>query len=268
MNTKDVNSFESIMKRTDRLNETVYKATTDKRRTIIIPEGVVVFDTDEKKNYIGDGVTRGGLSGSAKLSVRKIVINAAASAGLSANPTTDKITWTTYGSLLRTGDAIILAAGNGTIPTGASATTYYIVKEENDPASASFKIASSRANALAGTTVNLTTSGVPGWTSVINQVAVQGSSDVLFIDPVGAAATVYLPYPTAGVSPQVTVKRAAAGNFTITIAALNADGAAATLSCDDASSNISMASGSIAKGYTLWGDPASHEYFTIAKITA
>lgn len=268
MGVKSNQMFDGIMKGSDKLSDTTYKATTAKRLTVIIPIGIRVFDTDEKKFYDGDDATYGGVSSTSQLKVRKIVVNAAASAGLSADATTDKITWTTYGSMLRTGDAITIAAGTGTVPSGTSATTYYVVKEVQDPAAASFKIASSRANALAGTTVNILGSGIPGWTSVMAQVSPNKGDEVLIFDPLAAAVTTYLPYPTTGYSPQFTIKRAAAGDVNLTIAALNSAGAAATLTLDDAASNITLASGSVAKGYTVWGDPASHEYFTIAKVTA
>jgi hypothetical protein len=265
--SKERSLFDGLMKRTDKISETVYKATTAKRITVIIPAGITIYDTDEKKYYDGDGSTYGGASSTSRLAVRKIATTAATSGGLSASATTDKMTWTTYGGYLRTGDAITIAAGGGTVPSGTSATTYYVIKDVADQASDSFKIATSRANALAGTNVNILSSGVAGYTGVIAQVAVQGFEDVLILDPVAATTTVYLPYPTTGFAPQVTVKRASAGNFTVTIAALSSTGAAATLTCDDSASNLTMASG-VARGYTLFGDPESHEYFTIGKITS
>jgi hypothetical protein len=269
MSDKSMNMFDGMIKKSDKIGDTMYRLSTAKRQKLVIPEGISVYDTDENVIYYGDGSTRGGICVKMRMSVRKIVHNAAASAGLTAatSADTNKLTWTTYGGALRTGDAITLAAGTGTLPSGLSATTYYTIKDADNPASDSFKVATSRANSLAGTAVSILSSGVAGWTSVYAQVAVQGTEDVLIVDPVGAALTVYLPYPTTGFSPQTTIKRASAGNFTVTIAGLTSAGAAATLTCDDVASNLTMASG-VARGYTVFGDPTSGEYFTVAKVTS
>jgi hypothetical protein len=266
--TKTMNQFDGTMKQIDKLSNTVYKATGAKRKTLTVPYGVMVYDTTDNKFYMGDGTTKGGISDSAKIRVRGIPVYVADSTGVSANATTDQITWTTYGGKLRTADAITLATGSGTIPSGLSPTTYYVVKATDDPASDSFQVATTRANAIAGTVVDILSSGAAGYTSVIAQVAVQGFEDILFINPVQAAVTVYLPYPTIGTSPRVTIKRAAAGNFNVTIAALDSTGAAATLSLDDVSANVTMGSGTIASGITMWGDPDSHKWYTDSKVNS
>lgn len=268
--TKEITNFEASMRVSDKLTDNTWQATTEKRLTVIIPKGCAIYDLDEKRFYNGDGVNYGGVSTSAKASIRNVTLDAAASGGLTASASTDKITWTTKGTYLRTGDAITLASAGGTLPTGVSATTYYIRKDIDDPDSASFQLYDTRAHAVAtGATtglVNITTSGVPGWTSVISTLTIDGTEDVFLISSVGVAGTVYLPYPTAAVSPKVTIKRAAAGNFTVTVAALNSSNAAATLTCDDTAANLSLVSGTLAETYTIIGDPTSHNYYTVCRM--
>lgn len=270
MRSRDLDLFRRTVKLSDRISENSYRVTTSKRESLVPPKGVSLFDTDLNKWFNGDGTTYGGVPDSAKARVRKVAVNAAASGGLSASATTDKITWGTYGGKLRTGDAVTLAAGTGTLPSGTSATTYWVVKDSTTPTSDSFKIATSRANAVSGVpvTVDILSSGVPGWTSVINTIGVGGFEDVLILDPCAAAVDVALPYPTTSNDGlQVTVKRAAAGE-TATVKMVAANESVGTLTADDAAANISLTSGSIAKGYTFFADGASNEYFVISKVTA
>lgn len=268
--TKEITNFEASMRVSDKLSDTSWQATSDKRKSIIIPLGCSIYDLDEKKFYNGDGSSYGGVSAGSRSSIRNVALDAAADTGLSVSATTDKVTWTTKGAYLRTGDAVTFAAGSGTLPTGISATTYYIRKDTDDPDADSFQLFDTRAHAVAtGATtglVNITTSGVPGWTNVISTLTVDGTADLFLISTVGVAGTVYLPYPTTAAIPRVTIKRAKAGNFTVTIAALNSSNAAATLTWDDTAANISLASGTLAESVTLIGDPTSHNYFCTSRI--
>lgn len=269
--TKEITNFESLMRVKDKLSDTLWQATTEKRKSVIIPKGCEIYDLDEKKFYSGDGVNYGGVSAGSRSSIRNVALAAASSAGLSVVAATDVMTWTTTGAYLRTGDAITVAtAGSGVLPTGMSATTYYIRKDVETPNSESFQLFDTRAHAIntASNTglVNITSSGTPGWTSVINTLTVDGTADLFLISTVGVAGTVYLPYPTTAATPRATIKRAKVGNFTVTVAALDSAGAAATLTWDDTASNISLVSGTLAESVTLIGDPTSHNYFCTSRI--
>jgi hypothetical protein len=241
MSNKDFNNFVGLMKKTDRLDETTWKATTAKRITIVIPDGVKVFDTDLNKMFVGDGTTTGGIGAANKVSIRRIAVAAAASGGLTADPTTDKITWTTYGADLRTGDAITIGSG-GTIPTGLSATSYYIIKDDDvgdgsANINTSFKVATTRANALAGTAVNITTSGVAGWTCAISGFMPKYGDDIVFISSLAKAVDVFLPDANSSAGFSVTIKRANSATYAATIKEVDVSGnVAASGACyiDDA----------------------------------
>lgn len=68
-------------------------------------------------------------------------------------PATDTITSTAHGFL--TGSRVYLHANGGTLPTGLSAGTYYVIKVDAD----NLKLASTQALALAGTAVDITADG-------------------------------------------------------------------------------------------------------------
>jgi hypothetical protein len=269
MGTKAQDVFDGVMKQTDKLSDTVYKCTTAKRNTVVIPTGISVFDTDLNAFFYGDGTTVGGISSSAKVAIRKVAVGAATSTGLSASATTDKITFTTVGGYLRTADAITFAApGSGVLPSGVTATTYYVIKDAADPTSDSFKIASSRANALAGTAVDILSSGVPGWTGVIAKVQVGSFEDVLLLNPVAADVRVLLPYPTTGTSRQVTVKRDATANKDVTIGMIDSNNADGTLTYDGTAADLVITSATVPKSYTFISDDSSHVYFTVGKVVS
>ncbi len=92
--------------------------------------------------------SRAGAAGTG--SITKSVTTAGTSAAV--NTTTDVITKTAHGQV--TGAKVALTTA-GTLPTGLSATTYYVIKLTAD----TFQLASSLANAAAGTAVDITTPG-------------------------------------------------------------------------------------------------------------
>lgn len=271
---KTINNFETLMKKTNKVSDGVWNATTDKRQSVIIPKGITIYDTDEKKFYMGDGSTAGGVSSDARPAIRIIPVNAAASGTLSASATTDKITWPEAGSYLRTGDYITLAAGAGTLPSGLSATTYYIKKDdapgsgEADDGTA-FKVATTRANAIAGTTVDILSSGAAGYTAVIAGVVAQGWEDVIHIDPAGAAVDVVLPDANSADSNfKVSVKKDTGANA-VTIKELDASGnvsASGSVTIDSATGYKTLRA-SVADYGTFFPNTSAGEWFSLGLVS-
>lgn len=272
MGLKDMQTFSTIMRKTDKVSDSMWKATTAKRITVVIPDGVSVFDTDLNKIFVGDGSTAGGVSTSSKIKVRKIGIAAAASGNLTADPTADTITWATYGDDLRTGDAITVAASGGTLPGGLSGTSYYIIKtgdvgggESNG--GTSFKVATTRANALAGTAVNITTSGVPGWTCAISGFMPKAGDDIILIDPVSKAVDIFLPDANSSDGFSVTIKRAKTATYAVTVKEVDASGnvaASGSVTIDDTAGYIVLKA-STDDYLNLFADSAAGEYWTRSK---
>lgn len=226
MSTKSVILFESQMDKEDKISSGVYKATTAKRISLVIPAGVRIYDTDLKKFFMGDGVQNGGHTEAARLAVRTVPI-AAANGTITVTLASSSFTWAAA-THIRTGDAITVAAGSGTIPTGLTATTYWIIKngdigDGKSNAGTTFKLASSRANAIARTSVAITDVGVAGFTFVISGVAAQGTSDVLLISPVSAAVDVYLPYSNNAKGFSTTIKRAPTATNAVTVKEIDSD---------------------------------------------
>lgn len=245
MSARGLEQFETIMRKTDKLNDSLWKATTAKRITLVIPKGIKVYDTDLKKTFVGDGSTAGGVSESSKISVRKIAIDAAASGGLTATTSggTNSITWTLGGAYLRTGDAIIVADGTGGVPSGlTTATGYYIFKpsdvgDGSSNTNTTFKVSTTRANAIAGTAISLLSSGTAGWTAVISGITANENDDVLLIDPVSAACDVFLPDANTATGFSCLIKRGSTATNAITVKELDASGnvsASGDVTIDDA----------------------------------
>lgn len=84
------------------------------------------------------------------------------------NTSTDRITITAHGYL--TGRKVA-ATTTGTLPGGLSATDYYIIKVDAD----TIKLATSSANAQAGTAVDIT-SAAGGGTHTLTPAAISGAS--------------------------------------------------------------------------------------------
>lgn len=293
---KATNMFNSLMKQTDKLSDTVFKATTAKRQTVIVPEGITIYDTDEKTFYAGDGVTYGGISSTRKLVVRKVPIySTAATSGvagvISGNTTTKKLYWSGVGRNLRTGDSVVIASGGGAgeiPPSGiaASGGTYWVVKDKDDLFSDSFKVCTTQSGAFSGTpsTINVSGSGVAGWNMVIGSLQVGQFEDVLDLNPVSGSATVLLPYPGTVVSGlvsgstavgtssgrKITIRRSANATNTgvIGVSGANASGLASGVKIDDvAASGIAMTSGAAGTtiAITLVSDTGVNGYFSIAE---
>lgn len=274
MGIKDVQQFKTLLKKTDKIDDSTWKVTTAKRITLLIPDGIEVYDTDLDKFFVGDGVTQGGVAGSSKLNVRKVAIAAAASGTLSATTSgsTNSVSWPEGGAYLRTGDYITLAAGTGTLPSGVTAGSYYIIKngDTGDGASntgTTFKLATTRANALAGTAVSILSSGSPGWTAVIAGVGAKSTDDVLLIDPVSAAVSVFLPDADSSTGFSIAVKRAKTATNAVTIKELDASGnvsASGDVTVDDAAGYVVLKAAT--DDYAnLFADSSAGEYWTNGK---
>lgn len=225
--SKEIEQFEAQMKKTDKITDGFYKVTTAKRRKLVPPKGFRLYDTDLNKIFNGDGSTNGGVPEDSKKKIRVVNV-AAASSGITVASGTSTFTWAPA-AYLRTGDAVKLAAGTGAVPSGTSATTYWIVKTDdigNGKANegTSFKLATTRENALARTTVTLLGAGTAGFTSVIAGVMANETADVTLISPVSAAIDVYLPYSTSNDGFNVTVQRAATATNVVTIKEVDVSG--------------------------------------------
>lgn len=85
------------------------------------------------------------------------------------NTTTDRITITAH-SFVTTG-LKVAATTTGTLPAGLSATNYYVIVVDSN----TIKLASSLANALAGTAVNIT-AAAGGGTHTLTPAALAGAS--------------------------------------------------------------------------------------------
>jgi len=270
-----VDQFACVMKAQDKITDGLWKVTTAKRRTLVPPKGVRLYDTDMDKFFNGDGVTNGGVAEGAKVALRVVPVSAASSgitvktSGEATNPNT--FTWAPA-AYLRTGDAITLADGTGAVPSGTTATTYYIKKvgdygNGKSNAGTTFRIASTRANALANTTLTIASSGTAGFTSVIAGVAAQGVEDVLLINPVSAAVDVYLPYSTTSPNFACTVKRAPTASNDVTVKELDASGnvkASGDMSVDGTAGYVTLKAAT-ADYLELFADASNGVYFTRGK---
>lgn len=279
--SKAIRQFLSIVKKSNMISEDCYSASTAVRKTLIIPAGFKVYDSDLGMVFTGDGISYGGKSSESKEEVRTIVTTAAsaftsndtfktvtkaedgvftsASHGFSVGtvitmmsstdatygltqdanytvatvPTAhtftltgvtpedrtadvvvrlysiannNKLTWA-QGEYLRTGDAITLAAGSGTLPTGLSATTYYIVKDDtaanggiDKNVTKVFRLSDSRAHALAGTNIlKVRDAGSVGFTAVTTDVYLRDSDKVVMAST-AVATSVFLPAGSASLT--------------------------------------------------------------------
>ncbi len=101
------------------------------------------------------------------------------------DPATDGITLTAHG--LKTGDKIVYADGGGTQVVGLTDTnTYYVIVVDAD----TIQLASSFANAIAGTEIDITADGVGAAHTITPTVAAK------FLSNNGAVATIELKVPT------------------------------------------------------------------------
>lgn len=273
--SRSIAQFKFLLNKADRVSDDCWNVTTAKRKTLIVPTGFKLFDTDLKILFLGDGVTYGGIPVDGKESGRIIETDTAsafeskdtfitvtdaddgvfitsADHGLSVGtkviamatdttydvvqdtvytvatvPDDDKftlagvtpgeqeenlvvkvysiannnfVTWD-QAAYLRTGDAVTVANGSGTLPSGLTTTnTYYIVKDDSAEnggleknTTTKFRFSDSRAHALAGThIVTIRSAGTGAFTAVITDVYLTNADKTVFAS-FGAAADIYLP---------------------------------------------------------------------------
>ena len=101
----------------------------------------------------------------------------------------NKVTWA-GAATLRTGDAIT-SAEVGTLPSGVTGLQY-IVKDATTPTATSFKLASSRNNALAGTTIVVRSEGAGANTFVASDIYLD-LDDTFAVCDAAATVDIYLP---------------------------------------------------------------------------
>lgn len=276
--SRSINQFKFLLNKADRISDDCWNVTTSKRKTLIVPTGFKLFDTDLKILFLGDGVTYGGVPIDGKESGRTIV-TAAASAfasndtfitvteadggvftaadhGFSVGtkiipmatnadykvtldtvytvatvPTDDTftltgvtpedeeanlvvkvysiadnnyVTWAPAANL-RTGDAVTVDAGGGTLPSGFGDVldTFYIVKDDSADnggleknTTTKFKFSDSRVHALAGTNiVTIRDAGAGAFTAVTAEVYLTNADKTVFVNT-AVATDVFLPSGT------------------------------------------------------------------------
>jgi len=294
--SRSIAQFKFLLNKADRISDDCWNVTTSKRKTLIVPTGFKLFDTDLKILFIGDGVTYGGVPVDGKESGRTIVTAAASAftsndtfktvasaaggvftsaahgfsvgtkiipmaadatykvaldtvytvatapnantftlAGVTPEDQTKNlvvkvystannnfVTWT-QAAYLRTGDAVTVAAGGGTLPSGLSAGTYYIVKDDSADnggleknTTTKFKFSDTREHALAGTNiVTIRDAGAAGFTAVIAGVYLTNADKTVFAS-FAAAADIYLPSgTTAGLGKSFEINNSGAANCTV-----------------------------------------------------
>ena len=70
--SRSINQFKFLLNKADRISDDCWNVTTSKRKTLIVPTGFKLFDTDLKILFLGDGVTYGGVPIDGKESGRTI----------------------------------------------------------------------------------------------------------------------------------------------------------------------------------------------------
>jgi hypothetical protein len=133
------------------------------------------------------------------------------------------VTWA-QAAYLRTGDAVTVANGSGTLPSGLTTThTYYIVKDDSAEnggleknTTTKFRFSDSRAHALAGTDIiNIRSAGTAGFTAVIADVYLTNADKTVFAS-FAEAADIYLPSGTiAGLGRSFEINNSGTANCTV-----------------------------------------------------
>jgi len=306
--SRSIAQFKFLLNKADRVSDDCWNVTTAKRKTLIVPTGFKLFDTDLKILFLGDGVTYGGIPVDGKEGGRTIVTAAASAftsndtfktvasaedgvftstahgfsvgtkiipmandatygveqdtvytvatvpnantftlAGVTPGDRTANLVVKVYSiannnfvtwpqaAYLRTGDAVTVAAGSGTLPSGLSATTYFIVKDDSAEnggletnTTTKFKFSDSRAHALAGTDIiTIRSAGTAGFTAVIADVYLTNADKTVFAS-FAAAADIYLPSGTiAGLGRSFEINNSGTANCTVKSVAGTVDGQAA-----------------------------------------
>lgn len=143
------------------------------------------------------------------------------------------ITWA-QAATLRTGDSVTVAAGGGTIPSGLTAGAYFVLKNDGEftaggavmNTDTKIKLASSRANALAGTAIVIRSVGAVGFTLVTTTAYVQPIHDLIVVNS-AVDMSVMLPTAVGSVGRVFTVNSVAAGTVTVNSVAGTVDAVAA-----------------------------------------
>lgn len=71
--SRSIAQFKFLLNKADRVSDDCWNVTTSKRKTLIVPTGFKLFDTDLKILFLGDGVTYGGIPVDGKEGGRTIV---------------------------------------------------------------------------------------------------------------------------------------------------------------------------------------------------
>jgi len=216
MSLKSRNQFDGVMKGNSKVGDNAYVATTTKRMSLIVPEGVRVFDTDLDKWFAGDDSTLGGRSLETSKQVRRVLSKMSGASGLGFDYSTNKFSGAIT-SGWRTGDQIQLVSGLN-FPSGYDEGTSYYVQKDGAENVTDFYLCTGRAGALSGGSVGRV-SGYPSGTqnflaSNYNNDAftVTAEDDVLVIDGVSGANTVaILPYIATNDGFSVIIKKPLVG---------------------------------------------------------
>jgi len=160
MNHKAVDQFESLIKKSNKVGDNAYViSTSSKRKELLVPEGVRVYDQELKKWFTGDGKTYGGRAPESSKGIRRVEAKVSGASGMTwASGTSNSsiysgiFNWFTCGAASgwRTGDKITLISG-ASLPGGYKENqAYYVVKPSGEPDAASFQLTSGRAAAFSG----------------------------------------------------------------------------------------------------------------------
>lgn len=292
--SKAFNNFLALMKKSNKIGDDCYSVSTAIRKTLVVPLGFKIYDSDTGMTFVGDGTTYGGKAQDTKEEVRTITAVAAsvftvndifkviasssggvytstshgftdgtvivpmaadATYGLEqdveytvANATThtftlvgntpddqtanvtvrkyslsnnNSFTWP-QAAYLRTGDAVTAATGGGTLPSGLSATTYYVVKEDTTAnggpeknVSTKIRFSDTRAHALAGTDIiTIRSAGAGSPTFVTAEVYLTNLDKVVVVNNAVAVAA-FLPSGTTAAYKRYEITGISSANCTV-----------------------------------------------------
>lgn len=269
---KDYDHFDSEMKQGLKIADGFYRATTAKRITLVIPEGIKVYDTNLDKMYVGDGITEGGVAGKQTSSLRVIPVASGTAAVATASGATSNastVSWSPAANL-RTGDGITVDTGGGTLPSGLTTATEYFCFKPSDVGNGAsntntrFSLASTRNNAISGTIVTLHNSGAAGWLCKATTIVCQKNDNIVHFDPCGVSGiSCVLPDANNNNGFTVTIKKDT-GAQAVKIKELDLSGnvsASGSVTIDSVTGYGQIAA-SAASYATLFAQGAAGEYFT------
>jgi hypothetical protein len=122
--SRSIAQFKFLLNKADRVSDDCWNVTTSKRKTLIVPTGFKLFDTDLKILFLGDGVTYGGIPVDGKEGGRTIVT--AAASAFTSNDTFKTVASAEDGVFTSTAHGF--SVGTKIIPMAAD-TTYKVVKD-------------------------------------------------------------------------------------------------------------------------------------------